>query len=61
MNRKEKAAINKLSKAFADSLDQIYKVCETSAKEFDSKSVPLSLLKLSIDTVKANFSKGLKG
>ena len=61
MNKKEKEAVKKLSEAFTKSLDQIYKVCETSAKEFNSKSVPLSLIKLCIDEVKKNFAKGLKG
>ena len=61
MNKEQKQAVKKLSEAFMNSLDQIYSVCETSAKEFDSKSIPLSMVKLCIDEVKKNFKKGLKG
>lgn len=41
-------------------LDQIYIVCEKSAKEFDSKSVPLSLLKYCIEETKKGLTRGIK-
>ena len=60
MKEKELKAINDLKNLFFSQLDAIYEVCENSAKQFESKSIPLSLLKLCIDKTKKGFNKGLK-
>jgi len=56
---KAEESIKKLCEAYCDNLDQIYKVCETSAGEYGSKNVPLTLLKLCIEEVKINFKRAL--
>lgn len=58
--KKEQKVINDLSDLIFDNLDKIYKVCEMSAKEFNSKSVPLTLLKACINETKKGFKIGIK-
>jgi len=53
-------AIKDLKEMFFRQLDNIYSACETTAKEYHSKSIPLHLLKLAIDASKKGFDKGLK-
>jgi len=57
---KEEKAIYDLKDLFFKQLDAIYDVCENSAKQFESKSIPLNLLKICIDKTKTGFNKGLK-
>ena len=40
-------------------LDTLYEVCEQQAKNMDSGSVPLRMLKQNISIIKLNFRKGL--
>lgn len=66
--KKEEKVINDLTEKtisdFTDlifgNLDKIYEVCETSAKGFDSKSIPLTLLKTCINETKKGFKIGIK-
>lgn len=59
MNKEEKV-IKNLKELYFKNLDAIYKVCKDSAKEFNSKSIPLELLDTCIKEVKKGFNIGIK-
>jgi len=46
--------------AYNKTLDSLYNSCKMIAKKMDSKSVPLSQLKIGIDLIKKSFDQGVK-
>jgi len=56
----EREAIEKVKNSIFKSFDTIYKSCEIQAKSYKSDVVPLSFLKLTIETFKIEYEKALK-
>ena len=57
---KEEKIVKQLKELYFTNLDAIYNVCESSAKDFNSKSIPLELLERCIKEVKKGFDIGVK-
>lgn len=59
MNKKEQKTIDDLIAMYFNNLDNIYNACETTAKNYNSQSIPLNFLKQTIKIVKDGILKGL--
>ncbi len=47
-------------KAYNNMLDTLYSACEKTSKSFNSKEVPVSIIKEYVQTVKKSFNSSLK-
>ena len=60
MKTKQNKEAEKIVQMFFTQLDNIYKACESSAKAYDSKHIPLSILKIVINVTKEGMKEGMK-
>jgi hypothetical protein len=63
MTEKEKqleASLREMKKQYFAVLDGIYNVCAKTAMGYKSKTIPLSLLKVAIESTKKSIAKGMK-
>lgn len=59
ISKEEKKNIQALKNLFFEQLDSIYSACEKTAEQFGTQTIPLSLLKEVITTVKVGMEKGI--